>query len=301
LLSLELISVIPNISEECHPFGISPDSQYLAVASHSQPDTVQIRNFQGKVFKQFQGHKGNVYSVCFSGDGRTIASASADKSVRIWSPTGELYTLFDRFDSGVSVVQFAIDVPILAAGEISGLIVLFDIAGNYIATLHSPKAQILDLAWSKDSSLLAASCADSNLYLYQISEQLKKTYQHPGPVYGAVFSLSNGQTTGSWKMISGCEDGIVRYFDLDNDTINPISAHKGPIVSIAVSGDGTLIATASLDKTVILSDRHGNPKGRIELPNDPLSVKLSNNGSHLYAIVRPHELHIFKIIDQNVK
>jgi WD40 repeat protein len=301
LLSLELISIIPDISEECRPFGVSPDGQYIAVSPHSRPEIIQIRNFQGKVFKQFQGHKGNVYSVCFSGDGRTVASASADKSVRIWSPTGELYTLFDRFDTGVGVVQFAVDVPILAAGEISGLIVLFDIAGNYIATLHSPKAQILDLAWSKDSSLLAASCADSKLYLYQISDQIKKTYPHPGPVYGAAFSLSNGQTTGYWKMISACEDGIVRHFDLDNDSINPINTHKGPVVNIAISGDGALIATASLDKSILLSDRHGNPKGRTELPNEALSVKFSNNGNHLYAIVRPHELHVFKIINQNVK
>jgi WD40 repeat protein len=296
LLSFDLVSIIPDISEDCRPFGISPDGQYLAVAPKSQPELINLTNLQGKIFKQFQGHKGPVYSICFSGDGRSIASASADKSVRIWSPTGELYTLFDRFDSAVGVVQFAADVPILAAGEVSGLIILFDIAGNYIATLHSPKGQILDLTWSKDSSLLAAACADNILYLYKISDQIKKTFPHPGPVFGSAFSLSNGQTSGSWKLISVCHDGFIRQINLDDDSSNEIQTHQGPIVGIAVNTDNTLIATASLDKTIKLSDQFGNLKGQLELPNEILAVRFSSNGNLLYAIVRPNQLHIYKIL-----
>jgi WD40 repeat protein len=295
LPGLELLSIIPDISEDCRPFGISPDGQYIAVAPFSRPELIQLRNLEGKVFKEFTGHKDKVYSVCFSGDGRSIASASADKSIRIWSPTGELYTLFDRFDSAVAVVKFAVDVPILAGGEVSGQIVLFDIAGNYIATLHSPKGQILDLVWSKDSSLLAASCADSRLYLYKISDQIKKLYPHPGPVYGAGFSLSNGTTAGSWKLISAGSDGQIRHINLDDDSINAIPTHKEAVVSIAISNDGGLIASASLDKTIVLSDRYGGRKEVIELNNDPLSLMLSQNAEKLYAIVRPNLMHIYKV------
>jgi hypothetical protein len=55
----------------------------------------------------------------------------------------------------------------------------------------------LDLAWSKDSGLLAASCADGKLYLYKITDQIKKVYPHPGPVFGAGFSLSMADI---WRM-----------------------------------------------------------------------------------------------------
>lgn len=295
MLNLELQSVVSDISEDCRPFGISPDGQYIVVAPDSRPELIQLRNFEGKIFKEFPGHRDKIYSIAFSGDGRSIVSASADKSVRIWSPTGELYTLFDRFDSAVAVAKFAIDVPIVAAGEVSGLIVLFDIAGNYIATLHSPKGQILDLAWSKDSSLLAVSCADNTLYLYKVVDQIKKTYPHPGPVFGAGFSLSNGTTSGSWKLISAGNDGQIRYINLDDDTINAAPAHKGPVVSIVVSSDGTLIATASLDKTIKISDRYGNQKYSIELTDEPLCLMLSSSGTFLYAIVRPNKLYIYKV------
>ncbi|NLI14995.1 MAG: hypothetical protein GX409_01780 [candidate division Zixibacteria bacterium] len=295
MLNLELLSVVSDISEDCRPFGISPDGQFIAAAPNSQPSIVQLKNFDGKVYKEFLGHKDKIYSIDFSGDGRTIASASADKSVRIWSPTGELYTLFDRFDSAVAVVKFAADVPILAAGEVSGLIVLFDIAGNYIATLHSPKGQILDLAWSKDSGLLAASCADGKLYLYKITDQIKKVYPHPGPVFGAGFSLSDGRISGVWKLISASNDGQIRYINLDDDTVKTIAAHKGPAVSIAVSNDGNFIATASLDRSIKIFDAYGNLKYAVELSDEPLSLMLSSGGTYLYSIVRPNKIHIYKI------
>lgn len=295
MLNLELHSIVTDISEDCRPFGISPDGQYIAAAPQSHPELIQLRNLDGKVFKEFSGHKGKVYAISFSGDGRSIASASADKSVRIWSPTGELYTLFDRFDSAVAVVKFATDVPILAGGEVSGLIVLFDIAGNYIATLHSPKGQILDLAWSKDSSLLAAACADSKLYLYKISDQIKNVYPHPGPVYATGFSLSTGDITGAWKLLTAADDGQVRQINLDDNSMTIIQKHKAAAVSVAISDNSGIITTASLDKTIVLSDRHGNQKTSIDLAGEPLCLQLSSNGAFLYAMVRPNSIHIFRI------
>ncbi len=44
---------------------------------------VKILNMN-KVSKTFKGHTHYVYSVCFSPDGKYIASGSVDKTIKLW-------------------------------------------------------------------------------------------------------------------------------------------------------------------------------------------------------------------------
>ncbi|MEH1902764.1 MAG: WD40 repeat domain-containing protein, partial [Nostoc sp.] len=39
---------------------------------------------QGQLLQEFKGHQGAVYSVSFSPDGKTIATASSDKTIKLW-------------------------------------------------------------------------------------------------------------------------------------------------------------------------------------------------------------------------
>ncbi len=41
--------------------------------------------------RQFVGHSSAVWSVCYSPDGKLIASASSDQSIRVWSKSGLEY------------------------------------------------------------------------------------------------------------------------------------------------------------------------------------------------------------------
>ena len=289
MIRLHEISRIPDISEACWQIGISPDSQFIACARHSEPNVVQLLDLQGAIFKRMEGHRRRVHSIAFAGDGRSLASGSADKTVRIWSPTGDLLVLFDRFGAGVESVSYSPDAPILAAGQLDGDILTFDFAGNYIATLQSPKSRIYCLDWSAGCRYLAAACADGGLYLYNVREQTKTVLPHPGPVYGLRFIGANG------KLASTCEDGQIRFFNIVEKTTSSVVGHDMRAVGIDYSPRHDLIASAGFDNRIALFDLHGNPRGDQRLDSPALGAKFSPDGSKLFVTTKDRNLHVFEI------
>lgn len=289
MINLKECGIIEGVSEHCWQIGVSPDGQYIALVMADDQNAIQLCSLEGKVFKRLEGHRKRIHSISFSRDGRTIASASADKTVRIWAPTGDLLALFDRFDNSVETVCYAPDVPILAGGQSDGYIVMFDIGGNYIATLHSPKGRIYCLDWSRDSSYLAAACGDKRMYLFDVKQQMKSVYPHPAAVYGVSFTHNNG------KLATSCEDSNVRLFNIAEDEIDTVDIHQGRVVGIGFSPDDSFIATASFDKTIRFFDRHGNVCGEYELGEEALGLRFSLDGSKLFVNSQQQFLHIFDI------
>jgi WD40 repeat protein len=72
----------------------------------------------GAVLQTLQGHSGCVRSVAFSGDGKTLASGSDDRTIKIWNATTgrELQTLQGHSD-WVRSVAFSGDGKTLASGS----------------------------------------------------------------------------------------------------------------------------------------------------------------------------------------
>src|SRR2546430_936497 len=115
-----------------------------------------------------QEHSDVIYSVAWSPDGYTLASGSADRTIRLWSAqTGQLLHIL-KGQSEVTSVAWSPNGLILAAGYYDNTIRLWDPKTRRQANiLEGHMGSITGASFSHDSSLLISKSIDGTVLLWR--------------------------------------------------------------------------------------------------------------------------------------
>ncbi|CAN8252811.1 unnamed protein product [Cochlearia groenlandica] len=267
----------------CQRFSSATDDS--RDVSFHDPERVKVRQY-GKSCKELtalfksqeiQAHKGSIWSIKFSLDGRYLASAGEDCVIHVWNVVeserkGELLSMDKQQDDGsINLFLSANGSPEPApmsprrrgrasfsrkSVSLDNVLVpenVFGLSENPVCSFVGHLDDVLDLSWSKSQHLLSSSM-DKTVRLWDLSSKTcLKVFSHSDYVTCIQFNPVDDS-----YFISGSLDGKVRIWSIpDHQVVDWNDLHE--MVTAACytpNGQGALVG--SYKGTCCIYNTHDN-------------------------------------------
>ena len=195
----------------------------------SLDDVSSAKGCAAKPVRTLVGHHNSVFDVQFSHDGKTLASASADTTVRLWTvDTGGVQLTLVGHREPVERLAFVTDDE-LASASWDGTTRVWDVTG-----------------WA--NVFVAGETAGGGARMVTLSRDGRAAVldTDTGDIYRHAFLPDSSQVSldGKGERVAQARHGSVELWNLaDNRRISAWSAAAGEVTALTVSPDGQLVAT----------------------------------------------------------
>jgi len=230
------------------------------------------------------GHARQVHSLAVSPDGALLATASEDRTARVWdaSTAGELLRV-SGCERDATAVALSPDGAMLAVGSLDCPPELRRVeSGELIRVLEGhTRNTVYAVEFAPDGLAVAtAGYDDGTIRLWRVTTGELLWTAGAGRMKTLVFS-PDGLT-----LLSAGDDRSIRLWRVaDGQLVRTFAGHAGAVTSIAYAPDGRMFASAGRDETIILwraSD--GAPVSIIPLDSYANSIAFSHEGQTLIAV-----------------
>ncbi|HAI68742.1 MAG TPA: hypothetical protein DCM38_04800 [Gammaproteobacteria bacterium] len=276
------------------------------IVSGGSDDKIIIWNQAGKPIKTIEQHEGSVYDISISPKGDFFASASGDKTVKVWNFKGELLATLDHI-AEIQGVSISPDGQMIAIASNERYVGLWHKNNDNWERIDDFKfkhdSAVQAVRFSHDGKIFASASSDRTVKLWQVANStdlvLKATLiGHDDRVYAVSFSPDN-QT-----LASASADNTIRLWKLNHIPMDGgnwgkstvIQAHTNWVFDVQYNPNGNMLASASASGTVKLWSRDGT---LLKVFNNPsvrmTAVSFNSNGKWLASAGGDNTIRLYDL------
>jgi WD40 repeat protein len=245
------VQVLTNVLGAVNDLKFNPDSSLLAVAGGQPSARGDLRIFatnDWKLLASLGGHADVVSCVSFSPDGKFLASASFDKTVRIWNmDTRQTIQTFTDHSDFVHAVAFGPkgDWLVTASKDRTARLIDFKTGASKL-TFSGMEQDVLAVAVRPDGQQVVTSGLEPQLSWWnaQTGERIRKQGGHDVAVHEIAFAAAGDIAA------SAGADKTVRLWNSKNGESQRVIPVGSIVYAVALRPDGKQVAAGCFDGTV---------------------------------------------------
>jgi eukaryotic-like serine/threonine-protein kinase len=275
-----------------HCLTFSPDGRYLLSARNTLSDRgvfiINIWDVRTGELRYMPNdpdhieHTGSIWALAFSPDGNTLATASADHSIRLWDfAKRERISSLQGHLNEVTTLAFSRDGERLVSAARDGAIHIWPV--HQESTEEMIPGRWEPLGFARDGRRFAAALNREGTLAFfnSASGEVEQEFAVRSQSFGPRFALS-----GDLKMLAqGLGDGRVRLWHTDTRQSTDLKLAEGRVDAVALSPDASILITSGSGWSLRWWELADVPRER-DVRLETIRVQFSPDGQTLAAFHR---------------
>ncbi|KAL9026631.1 MAG: hypothetical protein Q9196_004725, partial [Gyalolechia fulgens] len=269
VLDVDLVHTLSHDSVVCC-VRFSYDGRYVATGCNRSAQIFDVGTGAQvtKLQDESVDKEGDLYirSVCFSPDGKYLATGAEDKQIRVWDIASQaIRNTFVGHEQDIYSLDFARDGKHIASGSGDRTVRVWDIdSGREVLSLNIDDG-VTTVAISPGGEFVSAGSLDKSVRVWDVRsghliDRLDGNDGHKDSVYSVAFA-PNGRS-----LVSGSLDKTIKMWELADarammgpgmgsrertgKCVKTFEGHKDFVLSVALTPDGRWVLSGSKDRGV---------------------------------------------------